>query len=130
LPRGNKRLSVLRREEISLWKTHLVVLGNHERIDNRPYDSDPAKVLLFIQEMNKQGLPVIASLPEYWWYHWPSPPQTISLALPPGVSDPDQPTGGTSTYQFIRSGITGFEIINSAPKALDFPIFLSPKHRS
>src|SRR3989338_2456463 len=31
-------------EEVSLWKTHLVVLGVHERIDNQPYDSDPAKV--------------------------------------------------------------------------------------
>src|SRR5262249_55569361 len=76
----------------------LVILGNHERVDNRPYDSDPYKIPLFIAEMHKKSVPVIASLPEYWLYHWGE-----------GVTD------------FIRWGIDGFEIINSAPKALDFP---------
>ncbi len=86
-------------EEISLWKTHLVVLGAHERIDNQPYDSDPAKVGPFIKEMKRRKLPVIASLPEYWFYHW-----------------------GGGVQDLVRWGIDGFEIINCAPKALDFPI--------
>ncbi len=85
-------------EEVSLAHTHLVILGNHDRIDNRPYDSDPSRIPRFISDMRKKGIPVIASLPEYWLYHWGS-----------GVQD------------FANWGIQGFEIINSAPKALDFP---------
>jgi len=89
-------------EEASLFKTHLVILGNHERIDNRPYDSDAKKIPLFIADMHQRKIPVIASIPEYWWYHW----EGSSLGT---VDD------------FIQWGIDGFEIINSAPKALDFP---------
>lgn len=85
-------------EEISLLKTHLVILGNRERIDNQPYDSDPAKVAPFIAKMSSLGIPVIASLPEYWLNHW---------------------NGDLDLY--VKSGLLGFEIVNSAPKALDFP---------
>jgi len=85
-------------EEISLHKTHLVLLGNKTRVDNQPYDSDIAKIPVFLKDMHKQGYVVIASLPEYWFYHWG-----------PGVDD------------FVKWGIGGFEIVNSAPKALDFP---------
>jgi hypothetical protein len=91
----------LRGEEISLLKTHLVVLGVHERIDNQPFDSDPSKVPAFIKEMDKKGKLVIASLPEYWFYHW-----------------------GEGLEQFVKAGVDGFEVINSAPKALDFPLHL------
>jgi len=86
-------------EEISLSQTHLVLLGNHEVVDNKPYDSDKSKIPLFLADMTKKGLPVVASLPEYWWYHW-----------------------GDDIQSFVRWGISGFEIINSAPKALDFPL--------
>jgi len=89
-------------EEVSLYRTHLVILGVHEKVDNRPYDSDAKKIPLFIKDMHKKGIPVIASLPEYWWYHW----QGSALGT---VDD------------FVRWGINAFEIINSAPKALDFP---------
>lgn len=89
----------LQGEEISLAKTHLVVLGNIERINNTPFDSDPAKIPLFIAFAHQQGLPVIASLPEYWQNHW-----------------------GSGMQDFVRWGIDGFEIVNSTPKALDFPI--------
>lgn len=85
-------------EEASLWKTHLVVLSAPERIDNHPYDSDPAKIPVFIRDMHHQGHPIIASLPEYWFYHW-----------------------GQGVQDFVRWGIDGFELVNSAPKALDFP---------
>ena len=91
-------------EEVSLWKTHLVILGNHARVDNRPFDTDSSKIEAFIKEMNRQKITVIASIPEYWWYHWDV-----------GVS-----TGGTF-HDFVTWGINGFEIVNSAPKALDFP---------
>jgi hypothetical protein len=49
--------------------------------------------------MHKKGYPVIASLPEYWLYHW-----------------------GGGVLDFVHCGMDGFEIINSAPKALDFPL--------
>src|SRR6185436_1334302 len=48
--------------------------------------------------MKKKGLPVIASLPEYWKYHWPE-----------GI------------LKWIGAGVSGFEIVNSVPKALAFP---------
>jgi predicted metal-dependent phosphoesterase TrpH len=88
----------LRGQEVSLYKTHLVVLGNHERIDNKPYDSKPKRVRPFIRDMHRRDYLVIASLPEYWRYHW-----------------------GNGVSNLVRWGIDGFEITNSAPKALDFP---------
>jgi sugar phosphate isomerase/epimerase len=48
--------------------------------------------------MHRRNFIVIASLPEYWFYHWKE-----------GIE------------KFSQWGIDGFEIINSAPKALDFP---------
>lgn len=89
-------------EEVSLYRTHLVLLGNHERVDNSPYDSDPTKIPVFLKDMHKKGWIVIASLPEYWFYHW-----------------------GQGVQDFVVWKMDGFEILNSAPKALDFP----PAHR-
>jgi hypothetical protein len=89
----------LQGEEISLLETHLIVLGNRERIDNHPYDSDAAKVGLFVRDMTRKGLPVIASLPEYWWYH-----------------------SEAWLEDLIANGLAGVEVVNSAPKALDFPL--------
>ncbi len=93
----------LQGEEVSLFKTHLVILGNGDKIDNRLYDSDASKIPSFIRDMHEKGLPVIASLPEYWFYHW------------------DGSRLGTID-DFAAWGMDGFEIINSAPKALDFPL--------
>jgi len=86
-------------EEVSLKKTHLVILGNPLKVDNRPYDGEFAKIPGFVADMHKLGCPVIASLPEYWLYHW-----------------------GEGVQDFVRWGMDGFEIINSAPKAQDFPL--------
>ena len=85
-------------EEVSLQKTHLVLLGNHVPVDNRPYDSDFNRVPLFLQDMHAQRWLVIASLPEYWLYHW-----------------------GDEVQKMVTWGMDGFEILNSAPKAMDFP---------
>jgi hypothetical protein len=84
---------------VSLQKTHLVILGNFVKVDNRPFDGAIGKVPGFMALMHQRGFPVIASLPEYWFYHWGA-----------GVTD------------FAKWGMDGFELINSAPKALDFPI--------
>jgi predicted metal-dependent phosphoesterase TrpH len=89
----------LQGEEVSLQKTHLVILGNHARVDNRPYDGWYNKIRTFVNDMHQKGFIVIASLPEYWLYHW-----------------------GDDVQDFVRWGMDGFEIINSAPKALDFPL--------
>jgi hypothetical protein len=86
-------------EEISLYKTHLVLLGNHTRVDNKPYDSDYARIPAFLKDMQNLHWVVIASLPEYWLYHW-----------------------GDGVQSLVNWGINGFEIVNSAPKALDFPL--------
>jgi len=88
----------LQGEEVSLQKTHLIILGSHEKVDNRPYDGDFAKIPGFVADMHKKNYPVIASLPEYWLYHW-----------------------GAGVQDFVKWGMDGFEIVNSAPKALDFP---------
>ncbi len=85
-------------EEVSLFKTHLVVLGVESMIDHRPFDGAHEKITPFIQSMKKRGLPVVASLPEYWAHGWP---QTLDA--------------------LTKGGISGFEIISGAPKALDFP---------
>lgn len=98
LPGHEGGYRALRGEEISLHNTHLIVLGVSTRIDNKPYDGDPQKVETFIKEMRKKGYLVIASLPEYWEHHWKQ-----------GVD------------KFVQWGISGFEIISSAPKALEFP---------
>jgi len=91
-------------EEVSLSKTHLVILGNRYKIDNRPYDTNPRRIEDFVADMRKINIPVIASLPEYWFYHWQ-----------------ERADGGGDIHDFVRWGMAGFEIINSAPKALDFP---------
>jgi hypothetical protein len=88
-------------EEVSLQKTHLVLLGNHTPVDNRPYDSDFNRVPLFLHDMHAQRWLVIASLPEYWLYHW-----------------------GDGVQKMVAWGMDGFEIVNSAPKGLDFPLSL------
>jgi hypothetical protein len=89
-------------EEASLYKTHLILLGVHEGVDNRPYDSDPKKIPLCIHDMQRKSIVVIAALPEHWFYH-----------------GENSPVG--TLNDFIRWGIDGFEIVNSVPKALDFP---------
>jgi hypothetical protein len=105
-------------EEVSLRKTHLVILGSHLKVDNRSYDGDFAKIPGFVADMHKNGYPVIASLPEYWFYHWPPSPPPSPLAEGRGSKG----EGSGDIYDFIRWGMDGFELINSAPKALDFPV--------
>ena len=86
-------------EEVSLHRSHWVVLGIRELIPNGPYDRGPEGVREFLQAMSRRSdLLVIASLPEYWLHDWGGPLQDV-----------------------IRWGVDGIEIANSAPKALDFP---------
>ncbi|HVO32708.1 MAG TPA: hypothetical protein VMU17_02260 [Elusimicrobiota bacterium] len=89
----------LQGDEASLYRTHLCVYAPHERIDNQPFDSAPARIPDFIAAMHRRGYLVTANLPEYWRFHWK-----------------------TGWMDFQSWDVDGFEIVNSAPRALDFPI--------
>jgi hypothetical protein len=87
----------LRGEEMSMWRQHIVLLGVHEWVAQRPWDE---RELLrpFIDRERAQGMVVQLSLPEYWLHHW-----------------------GAGLDQFFGGGVHGVEIFNCAPRALDFP---------
>ncbi|MEK9146468.1 MAG: hypothetical protein AAB339_12750, partial [Elusimicrobiota bacterium] len=69
--KGGEEYRPLRGVEISLHRTHVVVLGNRAPIDNREYDGSLEGVKRFLGDCRKRfgGLPVL-SLPEYWRHHW------------------------------------------------------------
>ncbi|MBI2915637.1 MAG: hypothetical protein HYY07_02120 [Elusimicrobia bacterium] len=92
------RIRPLRGEEVSLFQSHWVVLGVTETLSNSLYDRGIEGIRSFLSDLARsKGTFVIASLPEYWLYHWGD---TLSL--------------------FTKWGVQGFEIVNSAPQALDF----------
>jgi len=93
--------SSLQGEEISLFNTHLGVLGNTFPVNRDPYDSDAAKIPAFIALMHQSSYTVVAHLPEYWREHWKA--------------------GNTD---FLSWEVDGFEIVNSVPYCLDFPLSL------
>ena len=96
--KGESKILSFLGEEVSLHESHWVVLGLKELIPNGPYDQGKYGLEIFLKEMRKDPkILVIASLPEYWKYHW--------------NSDLDD---------FANWGLSGFEIVNSAPLALDF----------
>ena len=89
-------------EEVSLHDLHVAVLGNHYAIDNQLYDKDLAGAMRFFKDAPKFGGLTVLSLPEYW-AHYPQ----------------------TQWDKFAQAGASGFEIVNSVPKALEFPASLS-----
>ncbi len=89
----------LQGEEVSLFTSHWAVLGVRELINNSEYDRGMDGIRDLLQYLNlKKETIVIASLPEYWKYHWPD-----------------------GLEKFSQWGVNGFEIVNSAPQALDMP---------
>jgi len=86
-------------DEASLFETHLCVYAPHKWVNNMSYDSDPTEIPRFISDMHKKGYLVTANLPEYWRFHWK--------------------VGNTD---FLSWDVDGFEIVNSAPRSLDFPL--------
>lgn len=85
-------------EEVSLHRTHIVALKPKVWIDNRLYDGDPDGVRRFLGDCGSRFEALcILSLPEYWLYNF------------------------DRVEQFALWGAKGVEIVNSAPKALDFP---------
>ncbi|HAH07350.1 MAG TPA: hypothetical protein DCM05_12655 [Elusimicrobia bacterium] len=85
-------------EELSLDRCHIVVLSPKEWIDNRPYDGSLEGLQRLLGECGtKHGALCVLSLPEYWLRHW------------------------ERVGQLADWGAQGVEIVNSAPKGLDFP---------
>ncbi|OGR87996.1 MAG: hypothetical protein A3A86_06750 [Elusimicrobia bacterium RIFCSPLOWO2_01_FULL_60_11] len=84
-------------EELSLQNCHLAVIGNTALISNGLYDGSVEGIRRFMGVMKSSRALVIASLPEYWKYHW------------------------ERKEDFVKWGVRGFEIANAAPIALDFP---------
>lgn len=83
--------------EWSVYRQHIVALGNVGPLDLAPYSHDTPGMVGLFAALHARGAIAIASLPEYWRNHW---------------DDLDQ---------FVAAGIDGFEIVNCAPKALEFP---------
>ena len=92
-------------EELSLAGLHVVVLGNDSALANVPWNRSFDSTLTLLRAIS--GRPadsaafrpmLVASLPEYWRYHW-----------------------GAELGQLVEAGIEGFEVWTTSPKAMDFP---------
>ncbi|HJQ66251.1 MAG TPA: hypothetical protein VJ816_07740 [Gemmatimonadales bacterium] len=83
--------------EFSVYRQHVVALGDVTPFDLAPYSRDTPGMVGLFAALHSQGALAIASLPEYWRNH----------------SD--------DLVQFVTAGLDGFEILNCAPKALAFP---------
>jgi hypothetical protein len=81
-------------EELSLWRAHIVVLGNTDSIPRGMYaDSAPGIARLFRESESRWGGVTLASIPEYDENHFADLPR------------------------WIADGVDGFEVSNAAPKA-------------
>ena len=81
-------------EELSLWRAHIVVLGNADSVPRSTYaDSMPGIVRLFNESESRWGALTLASIPEYDENHFGMIPI------------------------WIIAGVDGFEVSNAAPKA-------------
>lgn len=81
-------------EELSLWRAHIVVLGNTDSIPRGMYaDSAPGIARLLQESESRWGGITLASIPEYDDNHF------------------------TDLPEWIRLGLDGFEVSNAAPKA-------------
>ncbi len=83
--------------EWSVFRQHIVALGDVTPFDLAPYSHDTPGMLGLFAALHGQGALAIGSLPEYWKNH---------------IED---------LGQFVAAGVDGFEILNCAPKALAFP---------
>lgn len=81
-------------EELSLWRAHIVVLGNLDSIPRSMYaDSVPGILRLLAESEQRWGGVTLASIPEYDENHFASLPT------------------------WIAAGLDGLEVSNAAPKA-------------
>lgn len=96
--RAGDGLVFLPGEELSLYKLHLVVIGNTDWIDPEPHCDSPEQTYALLRQLAaRKNVLAIGSLPEYNDYSWASVPG------------------------FVAAGIHGFEMATGAPQSLDFP---------
>ena len=80
--------------ELSVWRAHIVLLGDSMPIDRSPYNRDLAGLLDLLRKTDTAyGSLSVASIPEYVRNHW----------------------GRLDTL--VAAGLDGFEVVNAAPKA-------------
>lgn len=94
---NDEAIPLLPGTEWSVYRQHIVELGGLPPTNLAPYSHDTPGLLGLFAALHARGGIGIASLPEYWRNHW---------------DDLDQ---------FVAAGVDGFEIVNCAPKALEFP---------
>ena len=90
-------ISLLPGAEWSVYRQHVLALGELAPIDRDRYNRDTPSMLGVFPELRRRGALTVASIPEYWRNHW---------------DDLDD---------FVKAGVDGFEIVNCAPKAIGFP---------
>jgi len=87
----------MRGEEVSLFRSHWILLGNQTLLKKEQYDTGYGGIKSFLQKVSQEkDQMVIASLPQYWQDHW------------------------DNLDDFLAWGVQGFEIVTSSPRALDF----------
>jgi hypothetical protein len=83
--------------EVSAWKAHIVLLGDSLPVERRRYNSSFQALLELLRTSDSTyGALSVASLPEYEENHW------------------------THLDSLVSAGLSGFEIVNAAPKANEF----------
>jgi hypothetical protein len=96
VPSGTS-VSLLPGVEWSVHQQHVVAIGPVEPLARDSFQGSTARMLRIFAAIERQGGLSIASLPEYWRYHW------------------------DDLGAFVTAGVDGFEIVNCAPRALAFP---------
>jgi hypothetical protein len=96
VPSGTS-VSLLPGVEWSVHQQHVVAIGPVEPLARDSFQGSTARMLRIFAAIERQGGLSIASLPEYWRYHW------------------------DDLGAFVAAGVDGFEIVNCAPRALAFP---------
>jgi len=96
VPEGTS-INLLPGVEWSVYGQHVVAIGPVEPLPRDSFQGSTARMIRIFAAIERQGGLSIASLPEYWRYHW------------------------DDLGAFVGGGVDGFEIVNCAPKALGFP---------
>jgi len=96
VPEGTS-INLLPGVEWSVYQQHIVAIGPVEPLPRDSFQGSTTRMIRIFAAIERQGGLSIASLPEYWRYHW------------------------DDLGAFVAAGVDGFEIVNCAPKALAFP---------
>jgi hypothetical protein len=95
--RIDQPIRLLAGAEWSVYRQHVLALGELVALDRDRYDRDTPAMLGLFADLHRRGALAVASIPEYWRNHW------------------------DDLEAFVKAGVDGFEIVNCAPKAIGFP---------